>query len=161
MVLSEEQRQRVRAALEVAPLGDYPTALASLHTAAELHQFVLRYNCNDGLGPLWYVIRSSHCDHGTALYIYWLISDVWQVEERRENSDAEWDFSGLAHEIEERCSSGFFVSQSIAYDPKPDLGWNRVSEYRYRRLVEQGRARVPSYMLEPTPGTPMQRDPGL
>ena len=86
---------------------------------------------------------------------------MWQVEERRKNTDAEWDFAGLAREIEERWSSGFFVNQSIAYDPKPDLGWNRVSEYRYRRLVEQGQARIPSYMLEPTPGTPMQPDPGL
>ena len=69
-VLSTEQRERLRAAVDAAPLGDYPPAIAALRTPAELHQFVLNYNCNDGFGPLWEVIGSPHCDRGTALYVY-------------------------------------------------------------------------------------------
>ena len=155
MGLTAEQRQRVMAALEAHPRSEEVLRrLEDLQTPEELHQYLLNYNCNDGLGPVRHVIRSALCDKGTALYAYWLFAD-WLMsppERRRVNPDEHWDVGGLVGEIEARLLAGSYREGRIAFDPREYLGWNRIDEYRYRKLREAGRPPFPPEMLEPTRG---------
>jgi Domain of unknown function (DUF4274) len=155
MSLTAEQRQRVMAVLEAHPRSEEVRRhLDALQAPEELHQFLLNYNSNDGVSPIRHIIRSDFCDKGTVLYAYWQFADwLWSPPERRRvNPDEHWDVGGLVGEIEARILAGSDRDERIALDPRNYLGWDRIAEYRYRKLREAGRLPFPPEMLEPTRG---------
>ncbi|MEM7317019.1 MAG: DUF4274 domain-containing protein, partial [Planctomycetota bacterium] len=103
-LLSADERKRVIDALHFDPdAGNVVSLVESLQTSAEIHQFVLSYNCNDGLLPLRAIAKTTVCDLGTALCIYWLLGDfVMDRESYRDDTDPDWDGVGLIEEIENR-----------------------------------------------------------
>lgn len=157
MSLSPDQIERIEAALDCGdPRNELPRLVDALQTPAELHVFATNYNVNDGLRPIWRVIRHPQCDLGTAVFLYWHFADIVEerAEDRQQVSDDHRDVAGLIREIEDRVAGDRFDSKTIAFDPRAHLEWNRISEYRFQKAVAAGTLTYPPRMIDPTPGEP-------
>lgn len=152
-MLSIEQKRRVAAALNFDPeVGDIVRLVECLETPEEFHQFVLNYNPNDGLLPLWTITKSSNCDQGTALCIYWLLADyVLEREKYRNESNPKWDGVGLIEEIESRMANDFYTRKDIRYVPMDFLGWSH-GQVKIIQHKNGGTLPFPEGMLDPSLG---------
>lgn len=153
-MLTPEEKRRVTAALESDPNSDEIVSLIErLETSAELHQFVLNYNLNDGLLPLWKIVRNAECDQGTALCVYWLLDNfALDRETHRGKTDPNRDGVGLIEEIEQRYGSGFYSRQDIRFAPLDTLDWS-LTKIKLLKHQCGGKLPFPEIMLEPSPGT--------
>ncbi|PHR97441.1 MAG: hypothetical protein COA78_27620 [Blastopirellula sp.] len=152
-MLSTEEKQRVIAALEFDPnKGDIISLVERLETSAELHQFVLNYNSNDGLLPLWTIAKNPVCDQGTALCIYWLLGDfAMNREAYHEKIDPNWNGVGLIEEIEQRYTDGFYTEQKVCFVPTDYLDWS-PTKVKLVKHQSGGILPFPEIMLERSPG---------
>ncbi len=152
-LLSAEERQRVITALEFDPdAGDIVTFVERLETSSELHQFVLNYNSNDGLLPLWAIVKNAECDQGTALCIYWLLGDfAMDRETYRNKPNANRNGVGLIEEIEKRYENRFYTRQNIRFAPMDYLDWS-PTKVKLVKHQHGGTLPFPEIMLEPSPG---------
>jgi len=48
--------------------------------SARLHEWVARYNWDDGLAPIWAIVESPRTEAATALMIYWRLGGPWLQE---------------------------------------------------------------------------------
>jgi hypothetical protein len=155
-LLNEVQKQRVREALQFDPdKGDVVTLVEKLQGSEELLQFVLNYDPNDGLAPLWTIIRSEHCDAGTALLVYWL-NDEFALNRHGlgRKPDMNWDGVGLIEEIEQRYLTGFYRARNIRFDPLEFMGWSYV-KVRLLIHINGGKLPFPEQMLPASLGQPL------
>ena len=106
--------------------------IGSLQTAEQLHQFMLNYNINDGVDPVFAVLANPRCDVGTALYSYWLCWPGFDDLRPRGQPDPAFDFDALRREIAQRLESDGFGSSHIFFDPAADF--SRVQLYKLRSL---------------------------
>ena len=108
-MLTPESQRRVLNAIQFDPdAGDIVSLVELLESGEELHQFVLHYNCNDGLLPYHSIIQRPKCDLGTGLYIYWQLEDfVFGSDDFDADDDPNWNGSGLVGEIENRWQTNF------------------------------------------------------
>ncbi len=152
-MLSLEEKRRVIAALDYDPdEGNVVKLVQRLKTSSELHQFVLNYNPNDGLLPLWSIIENPLCDQGTALCIYWLFADViLDRDNYQEKADRDWNVKGLVSEIEHHYMSGFYTHHAIGFAPMEYLDWS-PTKLKLVRHQRGGDLPFPEILLEPSPG---------
>lgn len=125
-----------------------PGAIAALTSSAELHQFCLRFNVNDGFDPLYAVIAHPQCDAGTALYIYWQFHELLADEQARADmtgQDARWNPAPLLASIERRYPHAF-AHQAIPCDPALALGL----ETAYVATIRERHPNSP--LMQPFPG---------
>ncbi len=152
-LLTTAEKQRVLAALEFDPdAGDVVSLVECLQTPMELHQFVLNYNPNDGLLPLWSIIKNPKCDQGTALNIYWLLADfAMNREAYTDRTESDWDGVSLINEIETRFTKRFYTIHDILFVPLNFLGWSTT---KVKLIKHQcgGTLPFPEIMLEPCLG---------
>jgi hypothetical protein len=107
-----------------------------LMDSAQLHQWVARYNWDDGLAPIWVIADSSQTEFATALMVYWLLGGPWlKAEPGSVNGEAK----RLQDLVRERLLAGFYPRGSCRFDPRPEL--SRVQLYQLRR------AGVPELLL--------------
>ena len=159
-MLSIDEKQRVINALHFDPdAGNAVSLVERLQTSAEVHQFVLNYNSNDGLLPLLAVAKNTACDLGTALCIYWLLGDfVMGREAYNDKTDPDWDGVGLIEEIENRVGNGFYTNQNFRFVPLDFLDWSPTKLKRIK-LQCGGTLPFPETMLEPSPGEDVPQEP--
>jgi hypothetical protein len=133
--MDDLSRQRVRRALELGG-ADAADAVATFTTAEELHQYALNVNVNDGLLPIRSLAEHPACDRGTALYVFWQFTDLFDTLDaspRETAADPEWDAAGLLARIAERLRTNAFRSAEVAFDPSAALSLTRVQIHAYRQ----------------------------
>ena len=152
-MLSTDERQRVIDALDFDPdAGNVVSLVARFRTSAEIHQFVLNYNSNDGLLPLRAIVEMPACDLGTALCIYWFLGDfVMDRESYSDETDPDWDGVGLIEEVETRVKNGFYKNQGIRFVPLDYLDWS-PTKLKRMKLQYRGELPFPEMMLQASPG---------
>ena len=87
----------------------------------ELHLFAFNWNCDEGPRPIQHIVRSPHCDAGTALWLYWE-NDPYFYQSFQKIQDADgWDQEWLRimRSIERRFIRGDFTTAKIPFDPEP------------------------------------------
>ena len=103
---------------------------------AELHQWVVDYNWDDGLAPIGPIADSPQTAFATALLIYWRLSGPWlESEPAGVNAEAKH----LQDTVRGRLMAGFYTQSSICFDPAAEL--SRVQLYQFRK------AGVPELLL--------------
>jgi hypothetical protein len=104
--------------------------------SGQLHEWVNRYNWDDGLAPIWVIIDSSQTEFATALMIYWRLGGPWlEAEPGSVNSEAK----RLQDIVRERLLAGFYPQGSARFDPGAEL--SRTQLYSLRK------AGVPELLL--------------
>src|SRR5581483_9088633 len=109
-----------------------------------LHDWVCRYNWDDGLEPIWSIADNPATEFATALLIYWRLGGPWlESEPTGINAEAK----RLQDKIRDRLLSGFYPVGRAIFDPLTEL--SRVQVYQLRKaglpalLLGSGGARVP------------------
>jgi len=98
--------------------------------SAKLHDWVARYNWDDGLEPMWVVAESRQTERATALMIYWRLGGPWlEAETGGVNSGAK----RLQDVIRERVLAGFYPRLSSVFDPRSEL-----SKVQIYQLLKDG-----------------------
>jgi hypothetical protein len=143
MPLTPEQLARVDLALYDEDPAVRQAAVSAMTTPEELHEFASHFNWDDELTELWIVVRSPHCDRGTALLLYWLTDGLFarSADDVEDFARPVWD---LAMAIERRVIAGDFAHAAIPFHPS-DVGpyWERCLEGASRDVPEVMRGRNP------------------
>ncbi len=159
-ILNLDERQRVKRALDWSEFGSKMDCVMQMQSANEFHQYVLNYNCNDGALPLFYVVKHSECDLGTALLIYWLHEDILYPEGDEEPIvDAEehdWNQLKLMKLIEERVASKAFKNKNIRFSPREFLNLTELS-FKRKKIQWGDEWPFPKHMIEDSLGENMPR----
>jgi len=126
----------IRRAQAVAAHPDPIAEVATIASPVLLHLVASEYNWNDGFDIPFTILRSSHCDRGTAVMLFWLacpenLANVVQQE--------------FVTEARRIALSGSLKAE-IPFDPASFFGWNRL----YRRKLEL--AGFPTSLLGASPG---------
>lgn len=106
-------------------------------TPAELHEWVARYNWDDGYDPIWLIVDDEKTEFATALMIYWRLDGPWC--EASSTSKAK----RLHDMVAERLTSGYYSSRNLQYHPVVD---NQLSKTQVFKLRKSG---LPVELLEP------------
>lgn len=106
---------RALAELRDSPLADRITTRPA--TSAELHSFAERFNYDDDLDVLTFVVSHPACDLGTALLAYWRCDPV-HVRSGQENYER--PYRELLSLIERRVAALAFATAACPYDPVAD-----------------------------------------
>ena len=136
-------------------IPNHDDLMASLDSPGKIHGYIVQYNWDEGFEiPLW-LIRSPHCDRGTALMMYWVAGPRFygQYHSRDEVPQMGWfrQHYDFLIELEERYLSGFYTHVTIKFDPTCDprekmAGYDWTKEYleipELRRVPEQMYAAV-------------------
>ncbi len=96
--------------------------------SVQLHEWVTRYNWDDGLASIWVIVDSSRTEFATALLIYWRLGGPWletgstgiNVEAKR-----------LQDLVRDRLLAGFYPRGSVRFDPCAEL--SQVQVYQLRK----------------------------
>ena len=106
--------------------------------AAQTHEWVERYNWDDGVGPVRDVVDSPETEFATALLIYWRLEGPWlHSNQGGVNQDAR----ALNARVRDRLLAGFYPEGKLRFDPTAEL--SRTQVYR---LQKSG---MPSELLLP------------
>lgn len=144
--LSAASKQKVQKCLN----GEVSITL--LNRPQEWHYFAWRYNWDDGIEPLLWIVNQSLCDKGTALLIYWRGQPQnIQLLNTYENDEARGYhalYINLIEKIEERFRKDDFINKRISFNPQDDYGQNWV-----RDLLST--THIPDSMFQPSPGQPV------
>lgn len=109
----------------------------------DLHEWVHRYNWDDGIAPMWSVVESSATQYATALLIYWRLGGPWlESDSAAVNTEAKQ----LQIKVKERILTGFYPPGPSTFDPLAEL--SRAQLYKLRR------AGVPELLLGGMPINP-------
>jgi hypothetical protein len=96
--------------------------------SASLHEWVVRYNWDDGLAPIWVVAESPKTEFATALMIYWRLgAPGLEAEPGSVNAEAKH----LQDEVRERLLAGFYARGSSIFDPSAEVSHTQL--YRFRK----------------------------
>src|SRR5262245_1545405 len=106
--------------------------------SAQLHEWVARYNWDDGLAPMWGIADNPRTEFATALMIYWRLGGPW-LEAGPGSMSAE--AKRLQDVVRDRLLAGFYPRGSSRFDPSAEL--SRVQLYQLRR------AGVPELLFGP------------
>lgn len=101
-----------------------------------IRAWVLQYNWDDGLAPMWPLIQNPRTERGTALLIYWRMEGPFFEGEEGEGAR-------FHSEVEQKLKAGFFEGSAIRYDPVEDNQLSKVALYKLRK------AGVPEVLLSP------------
>ncbi|HSH04837.1 MAG TPA: DUF4274 domain-containing protein [Anaerolineae bacterium] len=104
------------------------------------HQIVQNWNPDDGIRPLYWLIRQSECDRGTVMWLYWHTpEEAWRdFTEQYLDNYMYWLFT----EIEQRMMLGYYQRQEIAYDPAED-----PEVYLMVKRFREGDEAIPPIMM--------------
>lgn len=105
----------------------------------EVHEWVLLYNWDDGLDPIWPVVENDATEFATALLIYWRLDGPLFRREPSANAEA----SRLRALVEKRLLNGDYAKGSLRYDPVADNGLSSI------QVAKLKRAGVPTELVEP------------
>jgi len=105
----------------------------------QVHEWVLLYNWDDGLDPIWPVVENDATEFATALLIYWRLDGPLFGQEPGANAEA----SQLHALVEKRLLNGDYAKSSLRYDPVVDNG---LSSIQVAKLKRSG---VPKSLVEP------------
>jgi len=109
----------------------------------ELHEWICRYNWDDGLSPIWPIAQSDATQFATALLIYWRLDGPWFHSEGSANEEA----ARLHGLVESRLLHGVYAEGSLRYYPVDENG---LSKTQVAKLKRSG---VPTQLLEPDYGS--------
>jgi hypothetical protein len=104
--------------------------------SAELHEWVARYNWDDGLNPIWSIAESDQTEFATALMIYWRLGGPWLESD---SSPVNAEAKRLLTTVRERLLAGNYRRGGARFDPGEGL--SRVQLYQLRK------AGVPELLL--------------
>ena len=131
----------------------FPEVLLSVEDPAELHQFALNYNWDDGWGYLDQVVSSPLCDQGTALLIFWLSEPTMFYQPERELEQWEVERHRLIKKIETKYLVEGFASRKIRVDPTDLFGMDYVAdsegEVGFENIPEELKRASPGVAVEP------------
>jgi Domain of unknown function (DUF4274) len=86
------------------------------------HSFVLGFNWNDELDPLFWIAQQHDCDMATALTIFWRSEPGWDLMMMAEGeADYSRPESAMIRYIANRISAGGYTQRKIAWDPEPGM----------------------------------------
>lgn len=87
-------------------------------TAEERHQSALNWNYDNGLDPLFWIIRQKDCEKATALAIFYKFDLGRHLQIRNSGVKPTNDDEGvgLVEEIASKFSKGFYKASTIYYD---------------------------------------------
>ncbi len=91
--------------------------------AAELHDWVSRYNWDDGLAPIWRIVESPRTEFATALMIYWRLDGPW-LEQDVDTTDS--GAKSLQDAVRDRLLNGFYSRGTCNYDPAAELSRTQI-----------------------------------
>jgi hypothetical protein len=102
----------------------------------QLHEWVERYNWDDGLAPIWVIADWPRTELATALLIYWRLGGpALQAGPGSVN----WPAQQLQDLVRDRILAGYYPKGGLRYDPE----LSRVQLYQYWK------AAVPEALLTP------------
>jgi hypothetical protein len=104
--------------------------------AIQTHEWIERYNWDDGLDPIGVIVDDPRTEFATALLIYWRLDGPW-CDSRTGTSTA----AQLNRLVRDRLLAGFYPKGKLRFDPTADL--SRTQVYRLER---DG---MPSELLRP------------
>lgn len=105
--------------------------------AAQTHEWVQRYNWDEGLGPIRDLIDHSDTEFATALLIYWRLEGPWLVSGSGVNEDAK----ALNELVRNRLLAGFYPKRGLRFDPMAELSRTQVFKLQ--------KAGLPRELLQP------------
>ena len=101
--------------------------------STSLHEWVARYNWDDGLAPIWSIADSPATEFATALLIYWRLGGPWL---EAETSAANAEAKRLQDTIRDRLLARFYPQGRAEFDPKSELSRTQVYQLRKGGLPE-------------------------
>lgn len=75
-------------------------------SAGQLHFWVDGYNWDDGLAPMWPIVRCPQTEFATALLIYWRLGGPWLEESAGAVNSEAYRLQSL---VKTQLLSGFYV----------------------------------------------------
>jgi hypothetical protein len=98
-----------------------------------LHEWVDRYNWDDGLAPIWAIADSPKTEAATALMIYWRLGGPWLQESSGRASEEARRLQDL---VRERFLAGFYPRGPSRFDPTESLSRVQLHQLRKAGLPE-------------------------
>lgn len=94
-----------------------------LESAEELQQFCEHYNWDNGVLPLQAVVSHPQCDHGTALFLYWMSEPNYaheryaSLEDARAAKDVNITEMAFAEDLALRLDASEFSTGKVGFAP--------------------------------------------
>ncbi len=104
-----------------------------------LFNYAKKYNWDDGLENLEYIVKDPRCDLATALLIYFY-SQPYSYDEKLGR-----ELESLPFIIEDNVKSGVYKKSENKFDPRDDDGINWIDEYS--KATNKSRE-IPQFMLD-------------
>jgi Domain of unknown function (DUF4274) len=114
--------------------------------ATRLHKWVVAYNWDDGLAPIWAIADWPRTEFPTALLVYWRLGGPWL---EGDSSPVHAEAVRLQTLVRERLLAGFYSRGAVQFDPTAEL--TRVQLHKLRK------SGVPELLLGA--GGPAEPDP--
>ena len=101
---------------------------------ADHHDWVVQYNWDDGLAPIWVIADSPATEVATALLIYWRLGGPWLATSVASGGNAE--AKRLQDAVRDRLLIGFYLVGPAEFDPKTELSRTQLHQLRKAGLPE-------------------------
>src|SRR5262245_13336254 len=106
--------------------------------AIRMHEWVERYNWDDGLDPIRVLADDPKTEFATALLIYWRLDGPWHVSGTDQSTEAVGELNRL---VRDRLLAGFYPKGGLRFDPTAELSRTQISK------LEKGG--LPNELLRP------------
>jgi hypothetical protein len=94
--------------------------------SVKLHEWVARYNWDDGLAPIWGIVESQKTEFATALMIYWLLGGP---DLESTPGSVTWEAKQLQNLVRTQLLSDYYARGSCTFAPE----LSRVHLYQFRK----------------------------
>jgi len=121
--------------IKVKPLKKIDTLLKD---TKKLFHFAEKYNWDDGIDKLEYIVNSKECDLATALLIYWSSQPYFYEEETGKKLKL------LPFIIEENIKNNFYSKSANNFDPTNDRGHDFIEGHNKTSKKRD----IPEFMLK-------------
>lgn len=108
-----------------------------------LHEWVARYNWDDGLAPIWVIADAPTTEFATALLIYWRLGGPWLGPG---GTGINAEAKQLQDAVRDRLLAGVYPRGPSVFDPKAELSETQLFQLR--------KAGMPDVLLGRSPGEP-------
>ncbi|OGB76325.1 hypothetical protein A2476_00695 [candidate division CPR3 bacterium RIFOXYC2_FULL_35_7] len=106
------------------PNPKYPKIDKLLNNHKKLYDYVAKYNWDDGIEEMEYIVKNNNCDKATALLIYWLCIPYY-FDDRTGK-----ELKLLPYIIEENFTNNYYQNSENKFDPENNQLENFIKSYK-------------------------------